>query len=159
MKTILHAFLGALLLVTATALAAGSSADPVVGTWTLNVAKSKVSPGPPPKSETRTYSESADGTTMLTSRTVSAEGKEDTVSMSYKADGKDYPVTGSPAFDTVSVKRISSHSVSYSVKKAGKVVVTGRRTVSKDGKELTLTGTGTDKSGAKVAQTMVYDKQ
>src|SRR2546426_10145346 len=29
--------------------------DPVVGTWELNVVKSKYSPGPAPKSEMRTY--------------------------------------------------------------------------------------------------------
>ena len=29
--------------------------DPLVGTWELNVAKSKYSPGPAPQSETRTY--------------------------------------------------------------------------------------------------------
>ena len=34
---------------------AAQGADPLVGTWVLNVAKSKYTPGPAPKSETRTY--------------------------------------------------------------------------------------------------------
>jgi hypothetical protein len=31
------------------------TSDPLAGTWELNLGKSKFSPGPPPKSETRTY--------------------------------------------------------------------------------------------------------
>ena len=34
---------------------AAQGADPFVGKWQLNVAKSKYTPGPAPKSETRTY--------------------------------------------------------------------------------------------------------
>ena len=39
-----------------TAVAAG--ADPVVGTWQLNVSKSEFTSGPSIKSQTRTYSQS-----------------------------------------------------------------------------------------------------
>lgn len=49
--------------------------DPVVGTWTLDVAKSKFSLGPALKSATRTYTESADALT-LEGKTVAADGKE-----------------------------------------------------------------------------------
>jgi hypothetical protein len=31
------------------------ASDPLTGTWELNLEKSKFSPGPPPKSQTRTY--------------------------------------------------------------------------------------------------------
>src|ERR1017187_2642008 len=56
----------------AVALAA-SAPDSSVGTWTLNLANSKFSPGPAPKSVTRTYAESAEGTT-LTVNGVAADG-------------------------------------------------------------------------------------
>jgi hypothetical protein len=160
MKTIVGLFLGALLSATSAAVAA-SPADPVIGTWELNVSKSKFSAalGPAPKSSTRTYSLSTDGMMSLTINTVSADGKENTVSMSYKLDGQDYPVKGAPAFDSISVKRMNSHTVEFSTKKAGKQATMGRRTVSKDGKTLTHTVTGTDKTGAKFQQTEVYDKQ
>lgn len=72
MKTLLQTVaLAAMLAVTAVA----SAADPVVGTWQLNLAKSKFSPGPAPKTDTRTYTESADGITM-TWTSVAADGKE-----------------------------------------------------------------------------------
>jgi hypothetical protein len=158
MKTNLYVFLGACLLATSAVIAAGSSVNPAVGTWELNVAKSKFA-GAAPKSETRTYLESVDGTTTLTGKTVSSAGTENTTSMTYKPDGKDYPITGSQTFDSLSVKPINSHTVAFSLKKAGKVVATGRRTVSKDGKTLTMTETGTDESGAKLEEKEVYDKQ
>ena len=156
MKTILGAFLGALLLLTKTAVAA----DPVVGTRELNVAKSKFNStlGPAPKSETRTYSESADGMTAVTIKTVSADGKEATISLSFKVDGKDYPIKD-PLADTISEKRINSHTVEYSEKKAGKDRLKGQRTVSKDGSTLTVSDTWTDTTGAKIPQTLVYDKR
>jgi len=156
MKATLGAVLGALLLVTKTAVAA----DPVVGTWELNVAKSKFNSAlnPAPKSETRTYSESADGVTAVTIKTVGANGKEETLSLSFKVDGKDYPVND-PQADTITEKRIDSHTVEYSEKKAGKTRLQGQRTVSQDGNTLTVSDTWTDKSGVKISQTMVYDKR
>ncbi len=38
-----------------TASLSAQAADPASGTWELNLAKSKFSPGPPPKSLTRTF--------------------------------------------------------------------------------------------------------
>jgi len=45
------------------------------------------------------------------------------------------------------------------LKKSGKVVSTARRVVSKDGKTLTLTITGTNAKGQKVKNIAVYEKQ
>ena len=46
--------LGITLTLVGTHLAA-QGADPIIGMWVLNVAKSTFSPGPAPKGETRTY--------------------------------------------------------------------------------------------------------
>src|SRR5438132_6563075 len=70
------------------AIAAAAAPDPVIGTWQLNVSKSTFTPGPALKSETRTYSQSAQGITV-TIKTVGADGKEDTVQSTYQLDGKD----------------------------------------------------------------------
>src|ERR1700724_4245251 len=100
MQTLFKTLLvGAILAIaTGTALAA----DPVVGTWKLNLAKSTFSPGPAPKSQTRTYAESPQGIT-LTIKTTAADGKESTATLTFKDDGKPYPVTGNPDFDMVAV--------------------------------------------------------
>ena len=155
MKTLLKTVgLAAMLAFTAVAIAA----NPVVGTWQLNLAKSKFSPGPAPKTDTRSYTESADGITMAW-KSVAADGKELNVKSTFKTDGKDYPLTGSPNFDTLTLKQVDSHTVHSIQKKGGKVVGETTRTVSKDGKELTLASKGTTTDGVAYDNVMVYDKK
>ena len=155
MKTLLTTIgLAAMLAFTAVAIAA----NPVVGTWQLNLAKSKFSPGPAPKNDTRSYTESADGITM-TWKSVAADGKELNVTSTFKTDGKDYPLTGSPNFDTLTLKQVDSHTVHSIQKKGGKVVGETKRTVSKDGKQLTLASKGTGADGVAYDNVMVYDRK
>jgi len=155
MKTLLQTVgLAAMLAFTSVAIAA----NPVVGTWQLNLAKSKFSPGPAPKTDTRTYTESADSITMIW-KSVAADGKEMNVKSTFKTDGKDYPLTGSANFDTLSLKQVDSHTVHSIQKKGGKVIGETTRTVSKDGKELTLTSKGTGADGVAYNNVMVYDRK
>jgi hypothetical protein len=160
MKTILAGvFLSTLLAICGAAIAAAADVDPVVGTWKLDVAKSTFSPGPALKSQTRIYSQSAQGLT-LTQKTVTADGKEQTTTLtSYHADGKDYPVTGGTDFDTVNGKQIDTNTAEFALKKAGKAVGTTRRTVSKEGKTLTVSTDMTDAKGVKSKDVVVYDRQ
>jgi hypothetical protein len=138
--------------------AVAADTDPVLGTWKLNVAQSKFSPGPAPKSQTRTYKDSKEGT-ALTWTQVAADGKETTVSTTVKYDGKDYPVTGAADFDAISGKRLADGTVESTQKKAGKAVGTSVRTISKDGKTLTLKSKGTNAAGVAYDNTLVFDKQ
>lgn len=156
MQTVLKAlFVGAILTMgTGAALAA----DPVIGTWKLNVAKSTFSPGPALKSQTRTYADSAQGTT-LTLKTMAADGKESTVTLTFKDDGKPRPVSGIPDFDMVSVTRVDALTVHSTETKGGTTVGTGVRTVSKDGKTLTFSQKGTHANGGKYDDVLVYDHQ
>jgi hypothetical protein len=158
-KTILKTvFLAALVAAGSVAVAAAPAADPVIGTWQLNAAKSKFSPGPAPKSDTRTYVATAQGIAM-TWRSVGADGAEIVAQSTFKADGKDYPVTGAPNFDSLSLQQVDDHTVKSTQKKGGKVIGATTRTVSKDGKVLTLTSKGTSPSGVPYDNVMVYDRQ
>ena len=134
------------------------AADPAIGTWKLNVAKSKYTPGPAPKSATITYEETADGI-KRTGESVDAEGKTTSFEYTAKYDGNDYPVTGSDLYDTIAVKRINDQTAEATLKKSGKVVSHARRVVSRDGKVMTLTITGTNPKGEKMHNVAVYDKQ
>jgi hypothetical protein len=151
-------FLGALLTIGSAAIAAESASDPVLGSWTLNVAKSKFSADHALKSQTRMYSQSAEGIT-LNMKTVGADGKETTTKTTYHLDGKDYPVTGSPEYDSLSAKQINTNTAAFTLKKAGKAVGTTRRTVSKDGKTLTATDKMPDAMGMTSVDVAVFDKQ
>ena len=72
---------------------AAQTADPLLGTWELNVAKSKFNSGPAPKSETRTYVV-AGNEIKATSKGVDANGKPTTGAWTVNYDGKDRPATG-----------------------------------------------------------------
>lgn len=148
-------FVGAIL---AIGTSAAFAADSVVGTWKLNPAKSTFSPGPAPKSQTRTYAETPQGLTM-TMKTTAADGTESTSTLTFKDDGKFYPITGNPDFDSVSVKRVDASTINSTQTKAGVTVGTAVRSVSKDGKTLTFTLKGTHATGVKFDDVSVYDRQ
>ena len=133
------------------------AADNQAGTWKLNVAKSKYSPGPAPKEGTLTIESQADGL-KFTIHGTDAEGKTVHFEMSPKYDGKDYPMTGNPDADMISMKKIDDNTIETVSKKSGKPVMTVRSVVSKDGKTRTTTQKGTNAKGQKVNNTIVYDR-
>jgi hypothetical protein len=139
------------------AFAAGSH-DPAVGSWTLNVEKSKFSPGPAPKSQTRSYEQAANGI-KLTWTGVAADGSAMSGESTYKYDGKDYPISGSPNYDMLTAKRVNATTVKSVQKKDGKVVAWTTRTVSAHGKVLTLISHGKDANGAGYHNVAVYDRR
>ena len=134
------------------------AADPALGTWKLNVAKSKYSPGPAPKSGNLTFESSGDAV-KRTGEQVAADGKKSSLSYTAKMDGKFYPVTGTDLYDEISIKKIDDHNTEASMKRAGKVTVSAKRNISKDGKVMTITITGTNAKGEKINNINVYDKQ
>ena len=133
-------------------------ADHFLGTWKLNVAKSKYSPGPAPKSFT-IKQEDWEGGLKFASDGIDAKGNPTHGEYSAKFDGKDYPMKGNPIADTVSPKRIDAYTVESVLKKGGKVVLNGRAVVSRDGKTLTLTETGKNAQGQEVNNIRVSEKQ
>jgi hypothetical protein len=139
-------------------LATAQTKDPFVGTWTLNVAKSKYS-GPVPKSITSTYEAVGQGY-KVSVKNEPASGPVQQYSYTTSLDGKDVPMTGNnPNADTVAAKRIDAHTLEIVNKKSGKVTTTQRNVVAADGKTRTITTTGTDAQGQKVNNVAVFEKQ
>jgi len=132
--------------------------DPIIGTWKLNLAKSKFSPGPPPKSQTATFEAVGQGV-KITAKVTDAEGKTINFQSTVNFDGKDNPVTGNPDVDTNAWKRIDAYTYETTRKKAGKVVATATSVISKDGKTRTLTEKGVNAKGEKISNILVFDKQ
>src|SRR6266567_1893482 len=111
----MHRLLGATALVMIVIAAAAvelaaQGADPIIGTWELNVAKSKYTPGPAPKSETRTYVVAGQDI-KASSEGVDGTGKPTAASWTVNYDGKDHPETGNPNAETRSA-RLSTTSKS-----------------------------------------------
>jgi hypothetical protein len=134
-------------------------ADSSLGTWKMNVAKSKSISTNPVKSRTDVYEATPDGGVKVTRTEVRADGTASNYSYTFKYDGKEYPVKGA-SYDTVSVKRIDAKTTNREIKKTGGLNhQTTRSVISKDGKTRTDTVKGTGSDGKPVDSTNVYDKQ
>ena len=134
-----------------------SADDPQMGTWKLNEAKSKFSPGAA-KNNTVVY-EAAGDMVKVTVDGTDGSGAATHNEWTGKFNGRYYAVTGDPTSDKRAYRKVSSRVLSLTAKKAGKVTLTGRITVSRDGKTRTVTTTGKNAKGKWVTNTAVYDKQ
>jgi hypothetical protein len=144
--------------ITAIPATADAQADPHSGTWVLNVAKSKYTPGPPPKEQSSVYT--VDGKSVKVATTgTSADGKATASDFTAAFDGKDYPVKGNPDWDAVAVRRVDSQTIEFTRKLGGKIVQTATSVVSKDGKTRTINSSGTNAQGQKINNVGVYEKK
>ena len=140
-------------------------ADMLVGTWKLNVAKSKYSPGPAPKSNMVKFG-AMNGGIMLVADGVDSQGKKTHNEYMAKYDGKDNPTkpmldgkANPNAADAVAYKKIDDSTYEATTKLKGKVLTIARHVISKDGKTRTVTTTGTNAQGQKVNDITVFEKQ
>ena len=132
--------------------------DPVMGTWKVNVSKTKLDPGQSAEALTRTHEPISNGI-IITRPLLEAGGRPTRGSWRLQFDGKDYPVHGDPNLDTLALKRLDRYTMEAVAKKDGKVHNTMRWDVSKDGKTLTWTSKRIlppERAGTTVR---VYDRQ
>jgi hypothetical protein len=145
--------LGVLIGVVQVALAQSSNSD--VGTWKLNLAKSKYNQGPAPKSSAITIQAASAGT-KVTVDSVSVDGTVRHWEFTAKDDGKDNPVVGNnPNSDMAARTRINASTTKTVYKKGGKITGTNTSVVSSDGKTLTITNA----LGQTVNTVSVWEKQ
>jgi hypothetical protein len=137
----------------ATALA--QAKDPLLGTWKLNVEKSKA----PYKSGTSVFEAAGDGV-KGTVDLVGTDGTKYHWTFTAKYDGKDNPVTGANPFgDTVAFTRVNPNTVTIAVKQGGKPTVTQTIAIAPDGKTRTTTAKGSDAKGKPLESVSFYEKQ
>jgi hypothetical protein len=130
--------------------------NPHMGTWKLNEAKSKLIPGMG-KNTTVIYSEQKDKM-KVTVDGVDKDGKPTHSVWIGKADGKAYPVKGNLPYNSVAYKVVNERTYDLTAMKDGKMLWTGKSTISADGKSRTVTLSGTGADGKKFNGKAVYDK-
>jgi hypothetical protein len=140
-----------------TPLLAFAQTDATVGKWKVNLAKSKYDPGPPPKSETRTYEASGKNGIKGRFDRIDATGKMITITYDAQYDGNDYAYHG-PDADMIALTRPQPNVIDATLKRNGKVVQTTHSVISPDGKTRTQTVTGTNAQGQKISNTVVFDR-
>jgi hypothetical protein len=140
-------------------VATAQSKDPAFGTWKLNVAKSKFSPGPAPKESTLTIEADGPGRKVAV---VGVAGDGTPVKWGYSGnfDRKEVKVSGTnPDADVVSLRRIDANSTRTTYKKAGKQTLVNGIAVSADGKTMTVVQSGVNAKGEPVKNTLIFDRQ
>ena len=146
------------LLATLTSFVATATADQHSGTWKMNPAKSKFSPGPGMRSLTETIASGENGLKVDANGTDS-DGRPLHIEFNAKFDGQDYPVSGVPWADTVSVVRTDARTEQATQNKGGRVTITITCSVSTDQKMRTCTLQGKDEQGRQVHNLVVFDRQ
>jgi hypothetical protein len=130
----------------------------LLGTWKLNPAKSTFSPGPAPKSMTITYTPEGESLKIVVDvvpRTGAPQHWETTAGY----DGKGHPVTGNPDADMIVLERIDATKGGSTFTKGGKITAVHTRTLSADGKTLTIVTKGTTAEGKPRSDVAVFEKQ
>ena len=152
---------GIVIVLTLTALFVGVTVcvadSPQMGTWKLNEAKSRFSPGAS-KNTTVVYEASGDDI-KVTVDGVDGSGAATHNEWTGKFNGRFYPVTGDATSDMRSYRKLNTRTLALTGKKGSKVTLTGRIVVSANGRTRTVTTTTTDPKGKRVSARAVYDKQ
>jgi hypothetical protein len=140
-------------------MATGASfgANPHIGTWKLNEAKSKLAPEMG-KNTTVVYTEQKDKI-KVTVEGVDKDGKPRHSVWVGKFDGKAYPVKGNLPVNSIAYRVVNDRTNDITATKDGKVMWSGRIEVAADGKSRTVTTNGTDENGKKFKSKAVYDKE
>jgi hypothetical protein len=158
MRTTILTFAAAVLLICGLHLRAAESADPILGTWKLNLYRSKYIPGPAPRSQTRIYRQTPAGI-FVTIETVDAQGRKlPPIEFEEQYDGKEHPITGSTVGDVLALTRVSDYLSEATMKHAGIVTAVTRRIITDDGKTLMLIYRETSTEHP-VDNVIVYDRQ
>ena len=137
--------------------AACFAANPHIGNWKLNGAKSKI-PAGMGKNTTVTYTEEKDKIKVAVEG-VDKDGKPAHSVWVGKFDGKAYPLKGNLSYNSVAYKMVNDRTNDITTMKDGKMIWNGRITVSADGKSRTVTINGIDANGKKFKGKAVYDKE
>lgn len=138
--------------------AAAPKPDPWIGMWDLNPAKSRLSPSSVPQRDTRIFSPTPDGEKAAWHE-VDRNGKASHTACTYAFDGKDYRITGDDSSETLSFTRAGDRALAFVAKKDGKVVRSGTRAVSADGKVMSVTFKITAENGQPSEELWVLDRR
>jgi len=128
-----------------------------LGVWELNLAKSSITRGAPPRSEMIVNLAEPGGfrsvLSVVTERGTSVEIHH------YNFDGAFHQTEGSDPRE-LSFRRVDQSTIDQDTRRNGQVTVNRRIVVSADGKTMTLEASGTTGGGQKYEKdTRVYDKK
>jgi hypothetical protein len=137
--------------------AAQPDQDSSAGTWKLNTAKSSFAQNPPPKSATRTYTVTPEGTRVVIEEEF-ADGRKTRVETLITYDGKPHAVSNRD-YDSIASRRLGSNETVADLMLKGKVIGTLRREVSPDAKTMKINYLIHKPDGSTISSVSVFERQ
>ena len=135
-------------------------ADNSLGTWKLNMEKSKYTGAPMPVKTLTITREASDGGVKVTVTGEQADGTAINSSYTAKYDGSEVHVTGNAPYDMIGIKQTNANTFTdQRSKMGGSYKAMGRTVISNGGKIMTTTTKGTNGQGKEFTSTFVFDKQ
>ena len=155
------------------AVVAPAQVPQVLGVWELDVKASELPKSLFPAgliSERRSYYQRDDGYLSVLAIRVNGNGTPDFIQVVARSDGKDYPqyqsapladwlVNGTRSPFTYSETIIGPNTAEVIAKRNGQVSNRGTRTISADGKTMTLKVEAVSPDGQKIPLVLVFRKQ
>jgi hypothetical protein len=138
-------------------LAVAAAAVDTTGTWKLNLAKSKYTGMPAPKDLMVTYTPAGSGW-QYQAKGTSSTGDPINASFTYVKDGEEAKAMGFPMWDGIVLQGASAEKATGTLKRGGKTVGAVTRTISSDGKTMTIRGNVMTPEGKKASYLSVYEK-
>jgi hypothetical protein len=132
--------------------------DPIMGTWKVNTAKTKLPPGESAEALTRVHEPLPNGI-KITRPLTDANGNPTRGTWTLYFDGKDHPVHGDANLDTLSLRRVDRYTMEAVAKKDGQIHNRMRWDISPDGKSMTWTSNRVLPPNRAGTTVRVYDKQ
>lgn len=150
-------FLVTLALTVALAFDVASQDEPFLGTWEMNLAKSAVTRGSPPKSETIVNVAEPGGFTST--NTIVTERGTNVEIHHYVFDGQFHKTEGGDPRE-LSFVRTDRRTIDSDTRRNGEITVKRRIQLSEDGKTITMTANGKSGGGQPYTNdTRVYDRK
>lgn len=156
--------LAAAIFVCGTVVSAASTADPTanpwLGTWSLDTSKSKYIPGPPHKKATITTTDAGNGKLTYVTDITDGTGEMDHIEFTCAIDQVECPVVNGGAKESVSIARLNSRSLRFTWKfnDPPPFSVDMLVKMSKDGKTQVSISRGALPDGKALAVREVYHK-
>jgi hypothetical protein len=137
--------------------------DPFIGVWRLSAEKSKYESGGAPRGFTRTYEDRGNGTIVMTTDVVGAQGATTRSYLVYRRDGKPYPeaAIGVDSIRLVTVKAVdrNTEELAFMGDTPAQNTTTMTVSVSADGRTMTQVLSGKTGQGRAFTNTLIFDKQ
>lgn len=136
-KTTLIAAAGFMLLSFA---ATAQVVNPFIGTWDIDLASSRFGNAPIPKNMSRTYADVGNGSFMFLVVSIAEDGSIGGSSATYRFDMQENPLASLNQTNptTISYTQINDKTVQYTVRVDGRTSQIGAKTISPDGRVLTI---------------------